>query len=534
MRADYAPKKLYSVTGFSTTNISTATSDVVFTSSVYVFNNTPTNLSAGANGALWSLVGNTLYGNRNNKTDAPQSIGGAWQIFYPVQRAVFRQVAKNFTFINDLYGLTYPEYPHVASIVYNSLDALNADIEGKWGLEKSTNFMVADFGFRGPTFNTKIFTVPLAANTPANPYYYLALRNYSPTETSQVLLRCSAPNRYDFGYTSMADLGNEINASYSNVGTFDPEYLKRIQAFNSSFIFGATGKVFGANLVQGYAGSNITNVNSFKEFYSTFTGLYSQYLTQVTIVQNINANTQSNLNKFIQTELVNILPASALNRQRATDPLTFSILWKSALSKQYVSLESGWGLGWNLGYNKDDTTYETTHKSDTLFKIVDDFINIRLNPEFDMNRIDTVAQENLSQTLEPTGFTKAFHGKLLLANFGSYAQTMVSNPISFNPPLGRLDKLTFTLVNMAGVTLDNADCEWNAVIQIVEKTDVIDVIPMPRVVLPLGDDQRNAIKKKAVDDAKAAEEKAKADKEKAEKDKEEGTQLLGKLKVLLE
>jgi hypothetical protein len=332
----------------------------------------------------------------------------------------------------------------------------------------------------------------------------------------------------------MADLGNEINASYINTSTFDPEYVKRIQAFNSSFIFGTRGKVFGANLVQGYAGSNITNVNSFKDFYTTFTSLYSQYLTQVTLVQNINANTQSNLNKFIQTELVNILPASALNRQRATDPLTFSILWKSALSKQYTSLESAWGLGWNLGYNKQDTTYETTHRSDTLFKIVDDFINIKLNPEFDMNRIDTVAQENLSQTLEPTGYTKAFHGKLLLANFGSYAQTLVSNPISFNPPLGRLDKLTFSLVDMAGVTLDNADCEWNVVIQIVEKTDVIDIVPMPRIVLPLGDDQRNTIKKRAADDAKAAEEKAKAAEEKAKADKAEGSQILGKLKLLLE
>ena len=534
MRSDYAPNKLYSVTGYTTRTLTSATSNVVFTSSMYTFQNTPTTLSAGADGALWSLVGNTLYGNRNNPTDAPQTVGAAWQIFYPVQRAVFRQVAKNFTFINNLDGLTYPEYPHVASIVYNSLDALNADINGKWGLENPANFMVADFSFRGPTFNSKIFTVPLEPTTSANPYYYLALRNYSPTETSQVLLRCSVPNRYDFGYTSVTDLGNEINTSYSNVSAFDPDYLKRIQAFNSSFIFGTKGKVFGANLVQGYAGSNITNVNSFKEFYSTFTGLYSQYLTQVNLVQNINANTQSNLNKFIQTELVNILPASALNRQRATDPLTFSIRWKSALSKQYSSLASAWGLGWNLGYNKEDTTYETSHRSDTLFKIVDDFINIKLNPEFDMNRIDTVAPENLSQTLEPTGFTKAFYGKLLLANFGSYAQTMVSNPISFNPPLGRLDKLTFTLVDMAGVTLDNADCEWNAVIQIVEKTDVIDIVPMPRIVLPLGDEQRNAIKKKAADDAKAAEEKAKEDKEKAEKDKAEGSQILGKLKVLLE
>jgi hypothetical protein len=132
-----------------------------------------------------------------------------------------------------------------------------------------------------------------------------------------------------------------------------------------------------------------------------------------------------------------------------------------------------------------------------------------------MNRIDTGAQENLSQTLEPTGYTKAFHGKLLLANFGSYAQTLVSNPISFNPPLGRLDKLTVTLVDAAGVTLNNVNCDWNAVVQIVEKKDVIDVVPMPRVVLPLGDEQRLSIKKAAAD--KAAADKAAADKAAAEK-----------------
>jgi len=515
MRSDFTPTRLYQVTGYAARTVTTATSNVVFTSSIYVFPSTPTNLTAGANGGTWSLVGNTLYGNRNNAADAPITVTDAWQIFYPLHRAVFTQVAKNFTYMDRLDGLTYPEYPHVATIVYDSLDSLTADTQGKWGAENSSNFMLGDFRFRGPTFNSKIFTVPLEASTSAKPYYYVALRNYSPTETSQVLLRCSLPNRYDFGYTSLTDLASEINASYTSTSSFDPEYLKRIQAFNSSFVFGPAGKIFGANLVQGYAGSNIMNVNSFQDFYTQFCTLYKNYLTQVTTVQAINANTQSNLNNFIRTELSNILPASALSRQRSTDPLTFSILWKSALQPPRTTMISGWGLGWNLGFVKQDTSYETTHRSDTLFKIVDDFINIKLNAEFDMNRIDTGAQENLSQTLEPTGYTKAFHGKLLLANFGSYAQTLVSNPISFNPPLGRLDKLTVTLVDAAGVTLNNVNCDWNAVVQIVEKKDVMDVVPMPRVVLPLGDKERNAIKKAAAD--KVVADKAAADKAAAEK-----------------
>ena len=107
--------------------------------------------------------------------------------------------------------------------------------------------------------------------------------------------------------------------------------------------------------------------------------------------------------------------------------------------------------------------------------ILDDYITLRLNEEFDVNRVDTSGKEKLSATLESTGNTKAYYGKLLLANFGSYAQTMIMNPISFNPPLGRLDKLTFTFYDRTNTVIDNLDCEWNAIVQIVENSDVVQV-----------------------------------------------------------
>ena len=44
----------------------------------------------------------------------------------------------------------------------------------------------------------------------SNNTYYLALRGYTPTEKSQVMLRFSLPNRYDYGYVKIADLSNEI------------------------------------------------------------------------------------------------------------------------------------------------------------------------------------------------------------------------------------------------------------------------------------------------------------------------------------
>lgn len=481
MLSDYSPTNFYQVVSFSAPSSSAFLSNAFTIASASVFPAATSNFIQGANGSFWSVIGNTLYGNRNDIVDAPRKINQAWQLFYPVQRIVMSQVAKNFTFMYDLSGLEYPEYPHTALIGYNSLSTLTADINQRWGLESSNNFSVADFSFRGPTFNSFLFSMPLQPSTPSNPYYYLAVRNYSPTEKSQVLMRFSLTNLYDFGYTTMTDLSNEVIISQTNSNSFTPDYYASLNAFNSNFVIGPAGRVFGANVVAGYPGSNISSVTGFGDFYSRFRAIYAQYNTQVQLVNEINSNVNAATTAFIQYDLQNILPASSLNRQRFTDPLTFKILWKSALLPAYMSLDDNWGLGWNLGFDKVDTTYDTVHKGSSFFKILDDFINLQVSKEYDMNRIDTGAKENLSQTLEPTGFTKAFHAKLLLAPFGSYATTLVSNPISFNPPVGRMDKITFTWVDVTGATINNTDCDWNAVIQLVEKRSVAESRPEPRM-----------------------------------------------------
>jgi len=481
MLSDYDQKRFYQVTSFSPPSASIFTSNAGITTSTYEFPVNTSNFTQGANGAKWSLIGDTLYGNRNDVVDGPRKIYQAWQLFYPVQRIVYRQIAKNFTFLNTYTGLKYPEYPHTAIIGYNSYSTMTADISGRWGLESSNNFSVADFGFHGINFNSFVFTFPLQKSTASNPYYYLAVRNYSPTEKSQVLLRTSLTNRYDYGYITMADLSGEVPLLATSSNEFNPDYYNSLSNFNSQFVIGSNGKIFGANVVQGYAGSNLSNVTSFGDFYSRFVNLYNQYNAQVQLVQKINSNVNNYVINFIKSDLQYILPASSLNRQRFTDPLTYTILWKSALLPQYAKLEENWGMGWNLGFAKADTPYETVHRGDSFFKILDDFINLQMNREFDMNRMDTGAKENLSATQEPTGVTKAFHGKLLLAPFGSYAQTLVSNPITFYPPLGRMDKLTFTWVDITGATINNTDCEWNAVVQVVEKKDMTEITQAPRI-----------------------------------------------------
>ena len=137
-----------------------------------------------------------------------------------------------------------------------------------------------------------------------------------------------------------------------------------------------------------------------------------------------------------------------------------------------MKAEDEWGLGWNLGFTKEDTDYSTIHRADSFFKILDDYIYLKLNPEYDMNRIDFGAKENLSQTMESQGQIRGYNGKLLLNTFGNYAQTIIQNPVYFNPSLLRLDKMSFQWIDTVGVPLVNAECEWNAAVQIVEEIPV--------------------------------------------------------------
>jgi hypothetical protein len=444
-------------------------------------------ITGGGGGSFWLTFNEALntgyaghrydsiWGNRGDSVDFPVNISNAYQIFLPTQRIVMKKVGVAYNPMTDISGLTLAEYPHTNMFAYSNYNTFASDcLSGSWGQESPYNFIVSDTKFSGYTFNAAALDIP---HTSTTEFSYLAVRGYSPTEKSQVMLRFSLPNRYDFGYVSIRDLSNEIVLSMSTPRVFDLNYANVIQAFNSNFIFDSNGKVFGSNVVQGYPGSNLSNVAGFGDFMKRFIDLYNSYNTNVLILNDINTSVASNIKNFVTTDLGNIIPASAATRQRYTDPLIYSILWKSALTGTYVTAEDEWGLGWNLGYAKKDSSYDTTHVAESFFKILDDFINLRLNPEFDMNRMDTGAKENRSQTQEPTGSVKAYYAKLLLASFGSYAQTLISNPINFQIAIPKIDKLSFTWVDTLGQTIDNGDCEWNMVIQMVENLDIVRPAP---------------------------------------------------------
>ena len=534
--------KQFVATGVNTYNASIDYSDLAFQSpppaSTYLV---PQNIVGGALGSKWVFFTSSPYiwGNRNDREDAPVLVQNAWQIFYPTTKIVLRKLANAVNPITDLSGLEYPEYPHSQMFVYNTKQAFVNDISyntytynpssntsnfsaprySQWGFElsggllptnkfnlNSNGYLVSDVAFSGYYFNSYIFNVPLLPNSnTTEPYYYLAVRNYTPSEKSQVLMRFNMPQRYDFGFVRLRDLSNEWVDLSNNSSVFNPTYYTALSNFEYSFRFSNVN--FGYNPTQNIAGSNITS-KGFGYFINLYTQLYGIYSSNVAIINQITSNVNSNMYAFINDYLTYILPDYAKTRQNFTEAVTFSILWRSALPgagleqvgqpsfsqrlsgagctiiPNYLQVEDDWGLGYNLGFAKADTPYATIQRAPSFFKILDDYIYLKLNVAYDMNKMDFGGKENLKETTDSTGQINGYNGKLLLNTFGNYAQTIIQNPVYFNPPILRLEKLTLQWYDTAGAIIQNTECDWNAAIQFVEDVPKVNLTGKNPVIIP--------------------------------------------------
>ena len=434
-------------------------------------------LIPGGNGSKWCLSDSPPYilGNRNDAVDAPISLAIAWQIFFPTLKVQMRKLASGVTPILDLSKIQYPEWPHTMMFAYSNFSTLSKDIledGGKWGLE--SNYLVSDVAFNGFDFNSYLVNVPLQSNygrtiDNSNEYYYIAVRGYLPTESFQTMMRFYLPNRYDFGFVRLTDFAEEINRAIASSSNFNPLYRETTLQFNSNFIL--TNKNFGSNASQGIAGSNIITSN-FGDFLRQYNGYYQTFLAKSEALTSINSNVKKSINDFISSNLQYILPPGALTRQRFTDPILSRFLWKENLDPIRVNMDDDWGLGWNLGYTKKDTTYSTSHIGDSFYKIQQDYIYLRLNPEFNINGMDAGGKEDYKTSREPSGTTKQYYCKLLLTSFGGNATTFIHNPIKFNPPINRITNLHFQWIDSKGVIIDNADSEWDMTVNIVERSDI--------------------------------------------------------------
>jgi len=419
------------------------------------------------------LLSAPVWGNSQVGNDTINQANPIWQVMYPTVKIVLHKQANTSTPITNTIDLSnYPSYPHTAMFYYDNFTAMSNDLFGKFGQETSKNFKFYDIssGYNFYSYIPDIILEPYKGNT-SNPtpdvgYSYLAIRGVSPTENFKCLTRFYIPARYDFGFIPLVDISNEtVTVLQNSNALYNQTYFNVLQSFNNSFI---GSKAFGSNGIAGFPGSNYT-FKGFGDFITQYAGIYNTGTSNSQLLSAITSNTLTTVSRYIRVNLSGILPNYVLNRTRFTDPLLFSILFKSGLNPEYATLKDEWGLGWNLGFTKEDTSYTTIQRASSFFKILDDFIYLKMNQELTMNRMDSSAPEDHSITTDATGQTNQYAAKLLLANFGSFAQTMIQNTISFNPPVSSIDRLTFQWVDANNIQINNADCDWNAVVQITEQ-----------------------------------------------------------------
>lgn len=426
---------------------------------------------------IWHLQGtsnmSTLYGARlESPFDFTITTNFINQVFYPTHKISLQKkgVGQNpITQVSEFVNTGYPSYPHTEMFFYSNYTSMVADISGagKYANEQTSNFINADQNFSGFFFNSFINDINLQKTTNYNSgndsYYYLAIRAFSPSEQFKCVLRMALPGRYDFGYLSLADLSNEY-VIIQTTSDVNPDYQFVLNQFNAPFIF--QSRTFGATGLPGYSGSNISSVQ-FGDFLKQYINIYNTIQTNTVIVSSVSGIVaQGNVN-LITGDLQYILPSSLASRSRNQDPLQFALYLSTFVSPANRGIEQ-YGLGYNLGYAKIDTPFNSIQRATSFFKILDDYIYLRMNPEYNMNQLDVSRQENFSATQDPVAESQLYNCKLLLNTFGSYAQTVVQNPVFFNPPIGKLDKLSFQWYDVTGTLINNTDCEWSAVLQITE------------------------------------------------------------------
>ena len=338
---------------------------------------------------------------------------------------------------------------------------------------------------------------------PEIPEYAIHVRAYDPIPQFTTGVRFIGKNYTDFGtptlgeiateisslsgYTPITDASMYINNLYStmtnglpNYGPyastistndairrrnyFSHEYADALIQFDTTF---STSVLFG--LKVGFTGVP-KSFSGYEDCLNQYIVLYSTTQAALADYTTILSTASGELSAYTQIRYGNILPSSIQSRNRITDPLTFQLLLSTPLVEPYKSQYDQWGLGWNLGFNKRDTRPSVSVTSDTFIRIVQDYIYLQLNPEFNINSVAVSGKEDRAMCLESAGQESKYFSKIILNDFASYCRTAVQMPKQFNPVLGKYETLSCQLVDRNGHNISSIDCEYDFVFEVTEIT----------------------------------------------------------------
>jgi hypothetical protein len=369
----------------------------------------------------------------------------------------------------------------------------------RWGMESNVNYKAWD-DQGGYNFLSYIHDVPVR---PTAAEYGIHVRAYDPIPRFRTGLRFIGKNYTDFGRPTLWEIATEISslsgytpitptlaeslmtkyASFNDISQYSTiihannaarfangnfishEYADALITFDKTF---STTQVFGKKI--GYTGQSFT-LKGYEDAIVQYITYFNNIRGVISVYTEILSTATGLLNQYVTSRYGSVLPPSILNRNRITDPLPFQFLLKSKLEPPYTTQFDEWGLGWNLGFNKRDTPPQTTITSDTFIRITQDYVYLRLNPELNMNTMSVSGKECRECCQESAAEDNKYFSKIILNNFGGYCRTAVQLPKVFNPILGKYETISCQLVDRNGNQIDNADCEYDFVVEITEITN---------------------------------------------------------------
>jgi hypothetical protein len=359
-----------------------------------------------------------------------------------------------------------------------------------WGQEQKSNYVAAD-DQGGYNFLSYLYSVPVQTSN----LYVPHVRGYDPIPQFTTGIRFIGKNYTDFGSPTLAGVAVEISSltGYtpitdgtvylssaslynstistntgirinSNIGNyFSTEYANALVEFDRTF---STSVTFGQQV--GFPGIQKT-FRGYGDALSTYVSEYSTITSTYTVYTGILSSATGQLNQYITSNYAGILPPNALGRSQYTAAIPFQLMFSTYLEAQYAPLIDNWGLGWYLGFTKADTyPPRVSVTSDTFIAIVQNYIYLRLNPEYNINTLAVTGKENLAETRDSTSQLNKYFAKILLNNFGSFSQAAVQLQKTFSPVVGQMETLRCQLVDKNGLQLSSIDCEYDMTLNFTE------------------------------------------------------------------
>jgi hypothetical protein len=431
----------------------------------------------------------------------------------PVLQSFRRKLTFEFNPINN-YTWSYDSDNKQFSVSHNCLHpSLQRDISNKYN-----SLFTHELSLRNLT--SKSFQT-LRTNFANNKSIYSDLIENVSTKMSGYLL--GGNYSYNGGINHNTDLGT-YSAISLNDGNIYP-------GFSSMFQYSS---IIGRQFHSNFHGTFL-NFNNFLDYHSTMSSYYNNIMTASTTISSVYGNINYYHHTYVSTKYCNVLPYSLISTKTynhcngvpvnffrdknayasgapVTDPLILGQVLRDAapgttltedpctveccrvleiLAKRYYGClpvnsiveDNPASIGYLLGVSPlNFSNFSSLTTTFSLFSSTNaDNFNflLQLNTELSMNNMDIAMNENYAISNETTGQVNLMAAKILMQGVGTgeVSETAIQNPIVYDPPLGKLDRLSFKLyIDDPALTpmwlffpYDIGINEWDATFQIDEE-----------------------------------------------------------------